>query len=100
MAHDAQDGFHWHEPAGTRKAGYGDFRKQPTPYDAWMEAEGLLVFRDSGIPSVANLPLVDWPRCGGRGHFIQLYGIEAKWGCYVVVVSPRGAFDLRSACMR
>ena len=91
--HDTTDGVHWHEPAGTKKAGFGEFKKQPTPYDAWMEAEGLPVFRDIGISSVANLPLHDWKRRGGRGHFIQLLGTETKWGCYVVEVPPGGALN-------
>jgi mannose-6-phosphate isomerase-like protein (cupin superfamily) len=91
MPHDAKDGVHWHEPAGTKKAGFGEFKKQPTPYDAWMESEGLPVFRDIGISNVANLPLAPWKRTGGRGHFIQLYGTETKWGCYVVEVPGAGA---------
>ena len=91
--HDTTDGVHWHEPAGTKKAGFGEFKKQPTPYDAWMESEGIPVFRGIGISSVANLPLHDWKRRGGRGHFIQLYGTETKWGCYVVEVPPAGALN-------
>ena len=91
MPHDGKDGVHWHEPAGTKKAGFGEFAKQPTPYDAWMESEGLPVFRGIGISKVQNLPLVPWKRTGGRGHFIQLYGTETKWGCYVVEIPPGGA---------
>ena len=34
-----------------------------------------------------------WKRTGGRGHYIQLYGTETKWGCYVVEVPPRGALN-------
>jgi hypothetical protein len=43
MPHDSHDdkAQHWHEPAGTRKAGFGEFKKQPTPYDAFMESEGI-----------------------------------------------------------
>ena len=32
MPHDSEF-THWHEPTGTKKAGYGEFKKQPTPYD-------------------------------------------------------------------
>ncbi len=90
---DDKDAIHWHEPAGTKKAGLGEFKKQPTPYDAWMEAEGLPVFRGIGISKVQNLPLMPWKRTGGRGHFIQLYGTETKWGCYVVEIPPGGALN-------
>jgi quercetin dioxygenase-like cupin family protein len=93
MPHD-KDRTHWHEPAGNKKAGFGQFNKQPTPYDAFMEQEGIPVFRDIGISKVQNLPLFNWKRKGGRGHFIQLYGTEGKWGCYVVEVPPAGALNV------
>ena len=84
---------HWHEPAGNKKAGVGAFTKLPTPYDRFMEAEGIPVFRDIGISKVQNLPLYPWKRTGGRGHFIQLLGTETKWGCYVVEVPGSGALN-------
>lgn len=93
MPHD-KDRTHWHEPAGNKKAGFGQFNKQPTPYDAFMEQEGVPVFRGLGIRRVQDLPLHPWKRKGGRGHFIQLYGTEGKWGCYVVEVPPAGALNV------
>src|SRR6195952_4837679 len=96
MPHDPgeKDGVqHWHEPSGTRKAGFGEFKKQPTPYDAWMESEGIPVFRGIGISKVQDLPLFPWKRTGGKGHFIQLYGTETKWGCYVIEVPAGGALN-------
>src|SRR6266511_1253963 len=92
MPHESEF-THWHEPRGNKKAGYGEFKKQPTPYDSFMESEGIPVFRDIGIDKVQNLPLVPWKRTGGRGHYIQLYGTESKWGCYVVEVPPAGALN-------
>ena len=90
MPHD-KDLSHWHEPSGHKKAGFGEFKKQPTPYDAFMESEGIPVFRDIGISKVQNLPLLPWKRTGGKGHYIQLLGTETKWGCFVVEVPPAGA---------
>ena len=90
MPHD-KDLTHWHEPSGNKKAGFGTFKKQPTPYDAFMESEGIPVFRDIGISKVQNLPLFPWKRTGGRGHYIQLLGTETKWGCFVVEVPAAGA---------
>src|SRR5437867_7689814 len=75
MPHE-KDQTHWHEPTGTRKAGYGEFKKQPTPYDAFMESEGIPVFRGIGIRKVQDLPLAPWKRTGGRGHYIQLHGTD------------------------
>jgi mannose-6-phosphate isomerase-like protein (cupin superfamily) len=48
-------------------------------------------FRGVGISKVQNLPLMPWKRTGGKGHYIQLYGTETKWGCHVVEVPPAGA---------
>src|SRR6266699_3567718 len=92
MPHE-KDQTHWHEPTGTRKAGFGEFKKQPTPYDAFMESEGIPVFRGIGIRKVQDLPLAPWKRTGGRWHCIQLYDTETKWGCYVVEVPPAGALN-------
>ena len=92
MPHD-KDQTHWHEPSGSKRAGFGEFRKQPTPYDAFMEAEGIPVFRGIGIRKVQDLALAPWKRTGGRGHYIQLHGTETKWGCYVVEVPPAGALN-------
>jgi quercetin dioxygenase-like cupin family protein len=93
MPHDAKDGVHWHEPGGMKKAGFGEFKKQPTPYDAFMEAEGIPVYRDIGIDSVLNLPLMPWKRTGGKGSYVQLFGTETKWGCYVIEVPAGGALN-------
>ncbi len=86
-------GTHWHEPAGTKKAGFGEFKKQPTPYDQFMEEEGIPVFRDLGVSNVKNLPLKPWKRTGGRGTYIQLYGTETKWGCHLVEVPAAGELN-------
>ena len=54
MPHE-KDLAHWHEPAGHKKAGFGEFKKQPTPYDLFMESEGVPVFRDIGIKDMGHL---------------------------------------------
>ena len=93
MPHDVPGQVHWHEPAGGKKAGYGKFGRPALPYDKFMEAEGIPVYRDIGVSKVQNLPLAPWQRMGGRGSFIQLFGTEGKWGCYVVEVPARGALN-------
>jgi quercetin dioxygenase-like cupin family protein len=93
MPHEASNQVHWHEPTGYNRAGFGKFKKLPTPYDRFMEEEGVPVFRDIGISKVQNLPLMPWKRTGGRGSYIQLYGTEGKWGCYVIEVPPGGALN-------
>jgi quercetin dioxygenase-like cupin family protein len=94
MPHDAPGQTHWHEPVGEQKrAGFGTFKRVATPYDDYMEGEGIPIFRGLGISKVQNLALKPWARMGGNGSFIQLYGTEGKWGCYVVEVPGGGALN-------
>ena len=94
MPHDGPGQTHWHEPSGEEKrAGFGTFKRVATAYDEYMAGEGIPVFRDIGISKVQNLPLKPWNRMGGNGSFIQLYGTEGKWGCYVVEVPGGGALN-------
>jgi mannose-6-phosphate isomerase-like protein (cupin superfamily) len=93
MPHEVSGQVHWHEPAGGKKAGYGKFGRPASPYDKFMESEGLPIVRDIGVSKVQNLPLAPWRRLGGRGTYIQLFGTEGKWGSYVVEVPARGALN-------
>ncbi len=89
--HDLVGKVHWHEPSGGNRAGFGKFGQPPSDYDRFMERDGVPCYRGLGLGSVKDLELVDWPRLGGRGHYIQLHGTEGKWGCYVVEVPAAGA---------
>jgi oxalate decarboxylase/phosphoglucose isomerase-like protein (cupin superfamily) len=92
--HELNGTVHWHEPKSGERAGFGKFDQPLSEYDRFMEGEGLPVFRGVGIRKVQDLPLVDWPRMGGRGSYIQLHGTEGKWGCYVVEVPAAGALNV------
>ena len=91
MPHDAPGQVHWHEPTGTKRAGFGKFGRPATPYDKFIESEGIPVFRGIGVRRVQDLPLAPWRRLGGNGTYVQLYGTEDKWGCYVIEVPGAGA---------
>ena len=91
--HEISGGPHWHEPAAGNRAGFGKFRRLKTPYDVFMESEDIPIVRDIGVSKVQNLPLTAWKRTGGRGTYIQLYGTEGKWGCYLVEVPGAGALN-------
>lgn len=84
---------HWIEPQEGKKAGFGKFTKLATPYDQFMEAEGIPVYRELGMRDIRDLPLAPWKRIGGRGSYIQLYGTEGKWGSYAVEVPAAGALN-------
>ena len=94
MAHDEPGSSHWHEPKAGENAGHGRFKRAAMPYDRYMEAEGVPVFRGIGVRCVKDLPLSPWKRLGGRGSFIQLFGTEGLWGMYVVEVPARGALNI------
>ena len=89
--HELTGRTHWHEPSGNERAGFGEFGRPKTPYDLFMEAEGIPIYRDIGVSKVQNLPLAPWKRLGGKGTYIQLHGTEGKWGSYVVEVPGAGA---------
>jgi mannose-6-phosphate isomerase-like protein (cupin superfamily) len=89
--HELTGRTHWHEPAGNERAGFGQFGRPKTPYDLFMESEGIPIYRDIGVRKVQNLPLAPWKRLGGKGTYIQLHGTEGKWGSYVVEVPGAGA---------
>ncbi len=93
MPHD-DFGTHWHEPKAGQKAGLGKFGRPAMPYDLFMEAEGVPVYRDIGVRTVRDLPLQPWARLGGRGSYIQLFGTEGLWGMYVVEVPAGGALNI------
>src|SRR5688572_30104620 len=92
--HDTPDQEHWHEPKAGENAGLGKFLRKPMPYDSFMEAEGVPVFRGIGVRRVQDLPMKPWARLGGRGSYIQLYGTEGLWGMYVVEIPGAGALNV------
>src|SRR3974377_1882978 len=92
--HDTPHQLHWHEPKGGEKAGLGKFNRAPMPYDRFMEAEGVRVYRGIGVRRVQDLPRAPWARQGGRGSYIQLYGTEGLWEFYVVEIPAAGGANV------
>lgn len=64
-----------------------------TAYFKWMKGEGLPVNEGHGVEDVRELPLAPWPRSGGRGCFVQLYGMEGVSGMYVAEIPRGGALE-------
>ena len=93
--HDTTKETHWHEPKAGQNAGFGTFGRPAMPYDRFMEAEGVPVYRGIGVRRVQDLPMAPWQRLGGRGSYIQLYGTEGLWGAYVVEIPAAGAAPVR-----
>ena len=85
--------FDWHEPAPEKKAGFGKWNNPKSPYDRFIESQGIPIHRAIGVHKVQDLPLMPWKRLGGRGTAIQLLGTEHLWGMYVVEVPGAGALN-------
>ena len=65
------------EPTDNKtRAGLGKFLRPNTPYDNYMESQGIPIYRDIGVRRVQDLPRKPWKRMGGNGTFIQLLGTE------------------------
>lgn len=62
-----------------------------TPYHQWMKAEGIPIVEGHGVEDVRDIELVRWPRTGGKGSFIHLYGMEGSTGMYVGEIPSGGA---------
>ena len=85
----------WQEPSSADvKSGYGKWKRPLSPYDRFMEEQGIPIFRDIGVRRVQDLPLKPWKRMGGNATFIQLFGTEGLWGMYVVEVPSAGALNV------
>jgi mannose-6-phosphate isomerase-like protein (cupin superfamily) len=93
MPHDVADDPHWHEPGRDTYAGTSVWPRRATAYDDFMLAQEIPIYRNISVPRLQELPLRPWPRMGGRGSFIQLFGTEGAWGSYVVEIPGAGALN-------
>ncbi len=81
------------EPSGDEAAGYRVYKRAKSPYERFMEEEGIPIFRGIGVRDTRDMQLGPWKRMGGRGSFLFLDGLEATKGMYVVEVPSRGELN-------
>lgn len=77
------------EPEGDAPAGLAVYRRSSSPYERWMEEEGIPVVRGIGVRDTREVELGPWRRRNARGAFLHLRGVEAVKGMYVIEV-PEG----------
>src|SRR5262249_49066369 len=53
-----------------------------TPYDDYMETQGIPIYRGIGVRRVEDMPLKAWDRMGGKGTFIPLLRHQGRWGWF------------------
>jgi hypothetical protein len=83
----------FHEPTGHDPAGHHIYKRSHSPYERFIEEEGIPIFRGIGVRDTRELPLGKWERLGGRGIYLHLSGCESVKGMFVVEVPPRGALN-------
>jgi len=91
MATTDQDKLSFTEPSEDEPAGYHVYKRQKSPYERYMDEEGIPIFRGIGVRDTRELPLGEWSRRGGRGTFLYLNGAENIKGMYLVEVPAGGA---------
>ena len=97
MAKEVSNPAQWREPEKGENAGIGSWNR-PKLHDNFMESQGILIHRGIGVHRVQYLPLK--PEAAWRsGTFIQLYGTEGLWGCYVVEVPAQTRSIRNVTCM-
>jgi len=65
---------------GRRECGLGTFKRPKLPYDRFMDAEGVPVYRGIGFTRVHDLPMAPWQRLAGAGLHSALR-TEGLWAC-------------------
>lgn len=66
---------------------------EKTGYQRWMRGEGIPVVEGFGVEDVREMKLGAWRRVGGKGAFLNLYGMEGTTGMYVAEIPPGGALN-------
>lgn len=63
--------------------------KVATPYEQWIQGEGIPTVRGYAVEDMYQVPLKPWDRKGGLGAFIVLEGSEG-WNSAYLCEIPRG----------
>jgi quercetin dioxygenase-like cupin family protein len=87
------NGTQWHEPSGEQPAGLLTYRPPQSPYERFMDEEGIPIVTGIGVYDTRDLNLGPWKRLGGKGAFLNLDGLEGVKGMFVVEVPAGGALN-------
>src|SRR5258708_26136456 len=78
--HDTTDGSHWHEPEGLKNAGYGAWKRPNTPYDEYMEAQGIPIYRGIGVRRAPDKPPQTSKPRGGESTLFHPFRTRGQLG--------------------
>jgi mannose-6-phosphate isomerase-like protein (cupin superfamily) len=87
----------YQEPTGEKKAGWrrddgiAYYKRYATPWESFLDEEGVPIFKGVGVRDARELPRADWERIGGKATFIQLIGTNNDTGMFVIEVAPNSS---------
>ena len=87
----------YNEPTGDQRAGWRRddgmpyFKRYATPWETFLDEEGIPVYKGIGVRDVRELPRSDWRRLGGKASYVQLIGTNNDTGMFVVEIPARGS---------
>ncbi len=82
----------WVEPSGEdQAAGLHKYNRSNSPYERYMDEQGIPIIRGIGVYDTREVELGDWSRLGARGAFLYLAGHEDIKGMFILGVPGRGA---------
>ena len=64
-----------------------------TPYERWVQAEGLDIISGHYVPNLRTVDLKPWARRGGKGVFINHEASRTSNDCYVCEIRPGGKLE-------
>lgn len=65
-----------------------------SPYEAWLDGQGVPVVRGHGITDLGEPAFGYWEHLGAEAYFVQLQGMEGFTGMYVAQLPAGGATNL------
>lgn len=67
---------------------YGPPEWSTSPYERWLEAEGIPIHTGLSVPDLKALTVAPWPRKEARGIWVRLHGTEDANGAYLLEIPP------------
>jgi oxalate decarboxylase/phosphoglucose isomerase-like protein (cupin superfamily) len=64
---------------------------EKTPYEQWMDSEGIPVHVGYHIPNVRAVKVKPWKRFGANAALFNLEGAEATDGAYILEIAPEAS---------
>jgi mannose-6-phosphate isomerase-like protein (cupin superfamily) len=83
----------YREPTAESGAGGLKIHIPLSPYERFIESEGVPIYDGRGFTDVRDLKREPWARLGGKGCYLCLDGATQLTGIYVIEVPPGGVIE-------